>query len=236
MVCRAHPSGVLLGFSPSSLLTRQANKTPNGCGWSAPAAPAPGFRDSGYNKGHGTLYAVGRYGYFWSSTIPSGSGNALYLHFYYEGIRQQSHCVRAYGFPLRCLQEHPEGVLLGFSPPNLEPGLRAKKRVSQFGLPHPVGAQPSRGEYNFFLSPARAAGAPTFCDATESRQRTQPRGLRPLGHPPTTATRRKFGLAPTPLRLCKTPVGVPSGTAEAGDAKHRDQLYKTSPPRNQPQA
>ncbi len=26
---------------------------------------------------------------------------------------------------------------------------------------------------------------------------------------------RKFGLAPTPLRLCKTPVGVPSGTAEA---------------------
>ena len=45
-------------------------------------------------------------------------------------------------------------------------------------------AQPSRGEYNSFLSPARAAGAPTFCDATESRQRSQPRGLRPLGHPP----------------------------------------------------
>ena len=83
------------------------------------------------------------------------------------------------GFQLRCLQEHPEGVLLGFSPPNLEPGLRAKKRVSQFGLPHPVEAQPSRGESISFLSPARAAGAPTFCDATESRQRTQPRGLTP---------------------------------------------------------
>ncbi len=27
---------------------------------------------------------------------------------------------------------------------------------------------------------------------------------------------RKFGLAPTPLRLCKTPVGVPSGTATVG--------------------
>ena len=40
-------------------------------------------------------------------------------------------------------------------------------------------AQPSRGEYNSFLSPARAAGAPTFCDATESRQRSQPRGLSP---------------------------------------------------------
>ena len=48
----------------------------------------------------------------------------------------------------------------------------------------PGRAQPSRGESISFLSPARAAGAPTFCDATESRQRTQPRGLRPLGHPP----------------------------------------------------
>ncbi len=82
-------------------------------------------------------------------------------------------------------------------------------------------ARPSRGESISFLSPARAAEAPTFCDATESRQRTQPRGLRPLGHPPTTATRRKFGLAPTPLRLCKTPVGVPSGTAEDGDSASR---------------
>ena len=34
----------------------------------------------------------------------------------------------------------------------------------------------------------------------------------------------KFGLAPTPLRLCKTPVGVPSGTAEAGDSTSRDLL------------
>ena len=31
------------------------------------------------------------------------------------------------GFQLRCLQEHPEGVLLGFSPPNLEPGLTEEK-------------------------------------------------------------------------------------------------------------
>ena len=44
-----------------------------------------------------------------------------------------------------------------------------------------VGPLPSRKESISFLSPARAAGAPTFCDATESRQRTQPRGLRPLG-------------------------------------------------------
>ncbi len=37
---------------------------------------------------------------------------------------------------------------------------------------------------------------------------------------------RKFGPSPTPLRLCKTPVGVPSGTAEDGDSTSRD----TAPP------
>ncbi len=42
---------------------------------------------------------------------------------------------------------------------------------------------------------------------------------------------RKFGPSPTPLRLCKTPVGVPSGTAEAGDAKHRERLGKILSPK-----
>ncbi len=119
------------------------------------------------------------HGYSWSSTIPSGNTNAHLLVFYYFLARMASKTPGGRGFQLRCLQEHPEGVLLGFSPPNLEPGLRAKKRVSQFGLPHPVEPQPSRGEYNFFLSPAQAAAAPTFCDATESRQRSQPRGAAP---------------------------------------------------------
>ncbi len=59
------------------------------------------------------------------------------------------------------------------------PGLRAKKRVSQFGLPVPVEPQPFRGESISFLSPAQAARALTFCYAAESRQRTQPRGLSP---------------------------------------------------------
>ena len=31
------------------------------------------------------------------------------------------------------------------------------------------------------------------------------------------------------MRLCKPPVGVPSGTDRAGDAKHRERLDKTSP-------
>ena len=120
-----------------------------------------------------------------------------------------------------------------------QPSLRAKKRVSQFCLPVPVEPQPSRGESISFLSPAQAAEAPTFCHATESRQRTQPRGLPPPWLTPNVfwpALSESSALRPPPLRLCKTPVGVPSGTAEDGDAKHRDELYKTSPPRNQPQA
>ncbi len=127
------------------------------------AAP-PGFRDSGYNNGYGRLCHIGSAGYSWASTI-SGS-NVHFLFFNLSGVYPQRIDNRAFGLQLRCLQE--------------EGGCWAPGR----SLPVPVGAQPSRGEYNSFLSPAKAARAPTFCDATESRQRTQPRGLRPLGHPP----------------------------------------------------
>ena len=72
------------------------------------SAPAPGFRDSGYRtaeNGAGKLYGVGYAGYLWSSTIPTGSGYAHYLLFNYGGIGPQGNDHRAYGFPLRCLQE-----------------------------------------------------------------------------------------------------------------------------------
>ena len=114
-----------------------------------------------------------------------------------------------------------------------QPGLRAKKRVSQFGLPHPVGAQPSRGESISFLSPARAAGAPTFCDATESRQRTQPRGLRPLGHPPRLGSE-----SPTKkIRPCAHPLEAlqnPGWSAQRHRQGRRLCESLFSPPQAQP--
>ena len=125
-----------------------------------PAAPAPGFRDVGDFNGCGTLFYVGKRGYDWSSTA-SGS-NVCFIDFNPARPTPQGNVYRGYGLQLRCLQE--EG---GAAEPRGE--------ASQ----SPVGAQPSRGEYNSFLSPARAAGAPTFCDATESRQRSQPRGRLP---------------------------------------------------------
>ncbi len=78
---------------------------------------------------------------------------------------------------------------------NRERGRGPRDEASQ----SPVGAQPSREESISFLSPAQAAGAPTFCDATESRQRSQPRGLRPLGHPPPVLpSLAKPSCGPTP--------------------------------------
>ncbi len=61
---------------------------------------APGLRAYQY----GTLYNVGNAGYIWSSTIPTGSGNAHNLNFNYGGINPQNNNNRAYGFQLRCLQ------------------------------------------------------------------------------------------------------------------------------------
>ena len=64
------------------------------------AAP-PGFRV----YGSGMLWYVGSNGYSWSSSFPSGSGNAHFLGFYFDGVGPQNSNYRAYGLPLRCLQE-----------------------------------------------------------------------------------------------------------------------------------
>ena len=70
-----------------------------------------------------------------------------------------------------------------------------------------VEPQPSRGESISFLSPARAAGAPTFCDATESRQRTQPRGLSPPWPSPAFSDRPPENVRPCahPLEAMQNP-------------------------------
>ena len=69
-----------------------------------PSGPAPGYRDSGYNKAGGALWLVGYYGYSWSTSILSGSSSARFLYFGYDGVSPQGNSYRAYGFPLRCLQ------------------------------------------------------------------------------------------------------------------------------------
>ena len=82
---------------------------------SAEQHPAPGCR-SALEPGRVGLKR-GYDGYSWSSTIPSGNTNAHLLVFYYFLARMASKTPGGRGFQLRCLQEHPEGVLLGFSPP-----------------------------------------------------------------------------------------------------------------------
>ncbi len=89
-----------------------------------------------------------------------------------------------------------------------------------------VGPLPSREESISFLSPARAAGAPTFCDATESRQRTQPRGLRPLGHPPRLGSE-----SPTEkVRPCAHPLEALQNPGWSAQRHRRGRRCKASRP------
>ncbi len=110
-----------------------------------PAAP-PGFRDARAR----TLGSVGSSGYSWSSTF-TGS-DARYLGFNYGFLaRMASKTPRGRGFQLRCLQEHPEGVLLGFSQPNSKPGLPTGWLASA-GRHKTVGPGPTlSGRINLFL-------------------------------------------------------------------------------------
>ncbi len=100
------------GFSVE-FLARQASKTPNVPSNKAPVVklqlssaqrhPAPGYRDAGYYKGFGAVRNVGTHGYSWSSSI--AGANAHNLGFSYSWLTPQNSNYRAYGFPLRCLQE-----------------------------------------------------------------------------------------------------------------------------------
>ncbi len=92
---------------------------------------------------------VGNLGYIWSSSILSRSGYAHYLSFNYAGIGPQSYNHRAYGFQLRCLQEHPRGVLLA---------IRRRK------------AQLSRAERHPRRHPQRKAGAARHPKTPASRR------------------------------------------------------------------
>ena len=64
---------------------------------------APGFRDAESNRGAGALHSVGINGFSWSST--ASGGNAHDLNFSPTWLTPQNSHYRAFGLPLRCLQE-----------------------------------------------------------------------------------------------------------------------------------
>ena len=110
---------------------------------------------------------------------------------------------------LPCSRRHRNcatGVLLGVSLPSL---LSGEERIS-------------------FLSPAPAAGL-LFSPMRQKERSPKNTARKAAASWPFPALfgpplRRKFGPSPTPLRLCKPPVGVPSGTDRAGDSANRDKL------------
>ncbi len=162
----------------------------------------------------------------------SGS-NVRFLDFGFYGVYPQHSNYRAHGFPLRCLQKEGGGRAADFT---LESGgLSVRENLLRLAC----GAVELWGLNDSLSSPPLEPRGLLLSVMRQKVGKERSQGVfAPLANPHRflACPLRKFDLAPTPLRLCKTPVGVPSGTAEAGDAKHRDQLYKTSPPRNQPQA
>ena len=69
------------------------------------AAPAPGFRDSGWRgvAAGGTLHQVGSHGAGWSTK--TAGNDTYYLRFDCGWLVPQNSSCRAYGLQLRCLQE-----------------------------------------------------------------------------------------------------------------------------------
>ena len=93
----------------------------------------PGFRDAGYNKGYGRLWLVGNGGFCWSSSDPSGSGNAHYLNFTTGGLDPQYLTIRAGGFPLRCLQEERAAPAPGYRDAMSARGFGGLRDVGNYG-------------------------------------------------------------------------------------------------------
>ncbi|WP_304736315.1 hypothetical protein [uncultured Rikenella sp.] len=65
--------------------------------------PAPGSRDSGYDKQGGELRQCGNSGISRSSA--TSSINGIYLLFSTSSLKVSNPSHRAYGFQLRCLSE-----------------------------------------------------------------------------------------------------------------------------------
>jgi uncharacterized protein (TIGR02145 family) len=62
--------------------------------------PASGYRLAAT----GAMYSERSIGFFWSSTPYNGT-NGRYLYFYATNVNPQNNASRAYGFPVRCIQE-----------------------------------------------------------------------------------------------------------------------------------
>ena len=85
-------------------------------------------------------YRVGHSGFCWTSSISVHNTSAHYLNFGYGGINPQSNNYHAYGFPLRCLLEHPKGVLLAIRRRKFQPSRAERHRDRRSRAPEPPPA------------------------------------------------------------------------------------------------
>ena len=100
-----HPVGALGTSTGCFLYVGSANFLARQARLECPAAPAPGFRDSGWRgvAAGGTLHQVGSHGAGWSTK--TAGNDTYYLRFDCGWLVPQNSSCRAYGLQLRCLQE-----------------------------------------------------------------------------------------------------------------------------------
>ncbi len=164
--------------------------------------PAPGYRDANSMRGYGAMRGVGSHGYSWSSFVSEDIAYRLGLS--NGGISPQGIDNRAYGFPLRCLQEHPKGVLLAIRRRKAQLSRAERHRADASGTlqrkAQPSSAERHRDRRSHAPEPPPATGATSTGSVLPA---LAPRRGISVYRPAANPSRRKFGPSPTPLRpLC----------------------------------
>ena len=164
--------------------------------------PAPGYRDANSMRGYGAMRGVGSHGYSWSSFVSEDIAYRLGLS--NGGISPQGIDNRAYGFPLRCLQEHPKGVLLAIRRRKAQLSRAERHRADASGTlqrkAQPSSAERHRDRRSHAPEPPPATGATSTGSVLPA---LAPRRGISVYRPAANPSRRKFGPSPPPLRpLC----------------------------------
>ena len=165
--------------------------------------------------------------------MPSVTTGAVGRRRFLRGVAMPSTCTSTTAFSpewpvkrpvgaLRDLQEHPEGVLLGFSPPNLEPGLPGEK-IRPRPCAHPPEAlrawahRPAILRIAAYSAPSSAKISPWRAHACGSPPKLQLARL----YPRTAVSKRRTADA-TPRRRAATFASLTS------DLRWRRPLSKNS--------
>mgnify|MGYP001042686586 CR=1 FL=1 len=142
------------------------------------------------------MRGVGSHGYSWSSFVSEDIAYRLGLS--NGGISPQGIDNRAYGFPLRCLQEHPKGVLLAIRRRKAQLSRAERHRADASGTlqrkAQPSSAERHRDRRSHAPEPPPATGATSTSSVLPAlapgRHLTQPQNVQQYRASPGVAVAR----------------------------------------------